>query len=304
MYKVKYEKYKNKYLELKQFIQNGGFILKEDFNICVETENFQRIIDKLKEQNKFADKLLGSGEFGSVYFLTKNKVLKLFQKVSDYEHEMFLSSKINEISSNPDNNIDNLPKFYEMCKKELNIDGSNKNYGIIVMENLAPINRIFQKSDGKYDTNLNDINLGNFATQLVSIYAIIHYFNKKNNYTIIHNDLKFDNLMLKEFETEDDEYLLKLGENEINIPYIKSEGKHYKLVLIDFGESFYHNSDITIDKTGIASLKYDFDFNQKNVLERDILYLEFSYDHKNLFERIKPLILKNISILNEKDLFN
>lgn len=295
MFKIKYKKYKKKYIELKSFIQNGGFILEEEFNICDRVDDFQKIIDELRAQNKLADNLLGQGEFGSVYILTRNKVLKLFNNIDDYNYEKFLSLKINEISSNPDNNIDNLPRFYEICEKELNLDGTNKNYGIIVMENLLPINRIFQKRDNIYLTNLDDKNLENLAMQLVSIYAIIHYFNKINDYTIIHNDLKFDNLMLKEFETETEYYSLELGENKIDIPYIQSEGKYYKLVLIDFGESFYQDKDITKDKSeGVVPFKYPDLKNQKNVLKHDIEYLLHLEDHKDLMRQIHPLVISKI----------
>ena len=114
MYKVKYLKYKRKYLELKNYNLLGGFILDEEIDVCESGDELKDRINTLRTSNTLADNILGEGEFGSVYLLTETKVIKLFKNIEDYEHEKFINEKINTLST-----FDHLPKYHEMCTPDI-----------------------------------------------------------------------------------------------------------------------------------------------------------------------------------------
>jgi len=245
-YYSKYLKYKNKYINLKNHFKNdfknnlkGGLILIDNIevekiinlqikNIDIDIRNISNqltTLDDLTKNNFLAlinknlsqPNELGKGQFGTVYDLSPNYVLKIVDKLqssinksTDIENEIrtgFFVEKLNEKVDLYGGNLayfDDVNKYYIIMKKYKNID------------NLQDIT-------GK-------MNIIDVAINLICQLYILTKFMLKNN--ISHGDEKFDNLMFEEVTSTDTKFTYTIDKEEY---HIKNCG--FKLKLIDWGES-------------------------------------------------------------------
>lgn len=242
----------------KLFLQNGGVLVDTDIDLNEKNDIEKAIKESLGKIATNTD-LLGSGENGSVYLFTNNAVVKIISDKPSYDAEIANNNVVNKIA----NNCPLFPKFYYNEELEL-IRDCNK--GIIVSEKLEPINILFKKVGDKYEINLDSGERGKIISQFVILFFILFKFYETTKNIIIHNDIKVDNLMLREVEDAKDSYNYIYNtttNNNINIPYIKKDDKKYLLVLIDYGESYTYDA-----KKNIESIKdkdtFVREFNIKN----------------------------------------
>jgi len=169
------------------------------------------------------------------------------------------------------------------------------------MEKLISIATIIDyRNETKCNILLDDTNFNNFCDQLVFIYAILHYLSILKDKTIIHNDFKFDNLMLREVSSESNFYIHSINNENYTIPFIKHNDKKYKLVLIDYGASYING--ITDDF--VVKFKYNIEekgIDYKNFLLIDILNFSIICKNSVLIEKLKEIITTNNRYL---DIFN
>lgn len=276
MYDLKYNKYKT------LFFQKGGVLIENEFDI-IDTELLKENIIKVFQDiapKKLNDERLGSGQYGSVYLLLNNYVIKIINQQKDETYNVFKNYFVIEKNNNLIINYiaqTNLcfPKYFyhEMC--ELNILNDVNKRGIIISERLYNIYEFFDTATNTFKLEFNEQKI-NFYKQLYFIfYSLKDYYDKTGN-IFIHNDFKLDNVLLRKIHNNENSYLYELANKTIiEIPYIVYNNCKWIIVLNDFGESYSYNK---------TTKKVNFKEKDSNtMLMFQLKYMDDIFDDTNAF---------------------
>jgi len=287
VYNIKLKNYR------KQFMQLGGVLIHQQLNPNNQHDLVVAIEDVFRNvsHQELLENTLGGGQYGTVYLLLDNVIVKITSKTDSQSLEKFRSensvernnnSMVNDIAQN------NLcfPKYYYQDIRQFTIGADTRERGIFVSERLYPLFEFFDQTNNfKADFGQNNINA--FYKQMYFLlYSLVDYFDKTGN-VFVHNDFKLDNILLRKMETPNDNYSYILSNgNTLNIPLINYNGNKWLLVLNDFGESYSYNNLTTLE----------------NVKEDIKIIVGFKFlDNEGL--DINPNLMKNLLRHNYKKYF-
>lgn len=268
-FKEKYLKYKSKYFNLKNLIQKGGSLFENDTIIdgLIKTtavnirENIKEEKQELHEAQKDGLKLetlddtrhkIGEGQFGQVYDLSPNYVLKKIAKVQKGVNKT--GYIINEIRMGY--YVEHLNRTIPLYSGNLAHFSDDKHF-YIIMKKFKDLKDL----EASKKPNSSDIDIAiSFISQL---FLLTNYL---KNLSISHGDEKFDNLLFENTSAIQEDFTFNLSGNQYNIMNCG-----FKLRLIDWGEATLDNSsygplwnDAWLDgiNKGIKGIKKDTGLNK------------------------------------------
>ncbi len=189
-YYKKYQKYKNKYINLKN--QLGGLILGEgSFGTVITNPRLPMFNEVFSDLFNFENNI----------YISKNEVSKIFKNNEEYEEEI---TKINMlISTNPSCFID---KYFVMPLKYGNINYQEIiNYEEFFNDSSYLINsetmQIVYKKENPVIVNGIYTHSLNYKVFLTALQNILNCINKLQEHKLFFDDLKFDNVVYDETQT-------------------------------------------------------------------------------------------------------
>jgi len=234
-FKEKYLKYKSKYFNLKNLIQKGGSLFENDTiidNLIATTadnirenikEKTQRLLEVQKERlnlQTLDDTIhkIGEGQFGKVYNLSPNYVLKKIAKVQNKVDKT--NDIINEIRMGY--YVEHLNRTIPLYSGNL-AHSSDDQHFFIIMKKFKDLKDL----ETSKKPNSSDIDIAiSFISQL---FLLTNYL---KNFSISHGDEKFDNLLFENTSANEENFTFNLSGNQYNIMNCG-----FKLRLIDWGEA-------------------------------------------------------------------